>query len=43
MAGYPETATIVNKLGRPDDGTDPTGFYNSEFFVPLYPQKEWPQ
>ncbi|MGH7169889.1 MAG: efflux RND transporter permease subunit, partial [Gemmataceae bacterium] len=28
--------------GRPDDGTDPTGFYNVEFFVPLKPQSEWP-
>ena len=30
-------------IGRPDDGTDPTGFYNVEIFVPLKPQKEWPK
>ncbi len=30
------------QIGRPDDGTDPTGFYNVEFFVPLKPQREWP-
>jgi cobalt-zinc-cadmium resistance protein CzcA len=43
MISYPEVVTVVNQVGRPDDGTDPTGFYNSEFFVPLKPQKEWPR
>jgi len=42
MASYPEVETVVNQLGRPDDGTDPDGFYNAEFFVPLRPEKEWP-
>jgi len=42
MGSYPEVDTIVSELGRPDDGTDPTGFYNAEFFVPLRPRKEWP-
>ncbi len=42
MLTYPEVETVVNQLGRPDDGTDPTGFYNSEYFVPLKPQREWP-
>ena len=42
MGSYPEVNTIVSELGRPDDGTDPTGFYNAEFFVPLRPQKDWP-
>jgi cobalt-zinc-cadmium resistance protein CzcA len=42
MGSFPEVATIVAEMGRPDDGTDPTGFYNAEFFVPLRPQKEWP-
>jgi cobalt-zinc-cadmium resistance protein CzcA len=42
MATYPEVETIVAQLGRPDDGTDPCGFYNSEYFVPLRPQKDWP-
>ena len=30
------------QIGRPDDGTDPSGFYNVEFFVPLKPPKDWP-
>jgi cobalt-zinc-cadmium resistance protein CzcA len=42
MHHYPEVATVVNQTGRPDDGTDPTGFYNVEFFVPLKPEREWP-
>jgi cobalt-zinc-cadmium resistance protein CzcA len=42
MEGYPEVKTIVDQTGRPDDGTDPTGFYNSEFFVPLKPRPDWP-
>ncbi|MDB5307972.1 MAG: putative silver efflux pump [Gemmataceae bacterium] len=43
MGKYPEVETIVSELGRPDDGTDPCGFYNVEFFVPLRPQKDWPK
>ena len=42
MRSYPEVATIVSQLGRPDDGTDTSGFNNMEFFVPLKPQKQWP-
>ena len=42
MQHYPEVATIVSQLGRPDDGTDTSGFNNMEFFVPLLPQKQWP-
>ena len=42
MATYPEVEAIVAQLGRPDDGTDTAGFYNSEYFVPLRPQKDWP-
>jgi cobalt-zinc-cadmium resistance protein CzcA len=42
MEEYPEVKTIVDQTGRPDDGTDPTGFYNSEFFVPLKPRPDWP-
>jgi cobalt-zinc-cadmium resistance protein CzcA len=42
MAQYREVESVVTMLGRPDDGTDPTGFYNAEFFVPLRPQKKWP-
>lgn len=43
MQKYPEIRVIVSQTGRPDDGTDPTGFYNSEFFVPLMPRGEWPR
>lgn len=39
---YPEVQTVVSQLGRPDDGTDTTGFYNAEFYVPLKPASEWP-
>jgi cobalt-zinc-cadmium resistance protein CzcA len=42
MQQYPEIKVVVSQTGRPDDGTDPTGFYNSEFFVPLKPRNEWP-
>jgi cobalt-zinc-cadmium resistance protein CzcA len=42
LASYPEVDSIVAQLGRPDDGTDPAGFYNSEYFVPLRPEKDWP-
>jgi cobalt-zinc-cadmium resistance protein CzcA len=39
---FPEVDTMVTQVGRPDDGTDPTGFYNAEFFVPLKPESQWP-
>ena len=42
MASYPEVESIVAQLGRPDDGTDTAGFFNSEYFVPLRRQEEWP-
>ncbi len=42
MQKYPELESIVPMIGRPDDGTDPTGFYNVEIFVPLKPEKTWP-
>ena len=42
MASYPEVVDVVNQIGRTDDGTDTDGYYNSEFFVPLRPQKDWP-
>jgi heavy metal efflux system protein len=38
----PEVKTVVSQLGRPDDGTDATGFFNLEFNVDLKPQSEWP-
>jgi Cu/Ag efflux pump CusA len=43
MARYPEVEAIVVEMGRPDDGTDPGGFYNHEFFVPLKSRREWPK
>jgi heavy metal efflux system protein len=43
MATYPEVESIVNQLGRPDDATDTDGYYNSEYFVPLRPEKDWPK
>jgi cobalt-zinc-cadmium resistance protein CzcA len=39
---YPELQAIMVQAGRPDDGTDPGGFNNVEFFVPMRPQAEWP-
>jgi len=40
---HPEVLTVVSQVGRPDDGTDVTGFYNIEFFAPLKPFDEWPR
>jgi cobalt-zinc-cadmium resistance protein CzcA len=42
MKTYPEVITVVSQHGRPDDGTDATGFFNAEFFVPLKPFDSWP-
>jgi cobalt-zinc-cadmium resistance protein CzcA len=42
MRQFPEVQLVASQVGRPDDGTDPTGFYNVEFHVPLLPEKEWP-
>ncbi|HVV50008.1 MAG TPA: CusA/CzcA family heavy metal efflux RND transporter [Polyangia bacterium] len=39
----PEITTVVSQLGRPDDGTDVSGFYNIELFAPLKPANEWPR
>ena len=39
---FPEVVTVVSQHGRPDDGTDATGFFNAEFFVPLKPFDTWP-
>jgi cobalt-zinc-cadmium resistance protein CzcA len=38
---HPEVVTVVSQLGRPDDGTDVSGFYNIELFAPLKPFDEW--
>jgi cobalt-zinc-cadmium resistance protein CzcA len=42
MLSYPEVRSVVSQHGRPDDGTDATGFFNAEFFVPLKPFDTWP-
>ncbi|HJU28819.1 MAG TPA: efflux RND transporter permease subunit, partial [Candidatus Binataceae bacterium] len=39
---FPEVTTVVSQLGRPDDGTETTGFFNCEFSVDLKPQSQWP-
>ena len=38
---FPEVTTVASELGRPDDGTDPTGFFNVEFYVGLKPYAQW--
>ncbi|WP_247237719.1 efflux RND transporter permease subunit [Telluribacter sp. SYSU D00476] len=38
---FPEVKFILSQTGRPNDGTDPTGFFNNEFHVQLTPEKEW--
>jgi cobalt-zinc-cadmium resistance protein CzcA len=40
---HPEVKLVVSQLGRPDDGTDVSGFYNIELFAPLAPFDEWPR
>jgi cobalt-zinc-cadmium resistance protein CzcA len=40
---HPEVITVISQLGRPDDGTDVTGFFNIVFFAPLKPFDEWPR
>ncbi len=39
---FPEVTTVVSQLGRPDDGTETTGFYSIEFSVDLRPDSQWP-
>jgi heavy metal efflux system protein len=43
IKSYPEVVTVVSQNGRPDDGTDATGFFNAEFYVPLKPFDTWPK
>ncbi|HEY1817862.1 MAG TPA: CusA/CzcA family heavy metal efflux RND transporter [Kofleriaceae bacterium] len=42
LRSFPEVTIVADEHGRPDDGTDPTGFYNCEFYVGLRPSSEWP-
>src|SRR5579862_5827095 len=37
LRSFPQVTTVANELGRPDDGTDPTGFFNNEFYIGLKP------
>ena len=41
LAAYPEVRQVLSQTGRPNDGTDATGFYNIEFHVDIYPEKDW--
>ena len=41
VKSFPEVETVITQHGRPDDGTDPDGFSNVEFFVPLKPFDTW--
>jgi cobalt-zinc-cadmium resistance protein CzcA len=41
MASFPEVSQVVSQTGRPDDGTDTAGFFNTEYFVDLKPKDQW--
>ena len=41
LAAFPEVKQVVSQVGRPDDGTDTTGFFNTEYFVDLKPKDRW--
>ena len=41
LASFPEVPQVVDQIGRPDDGTDTTGFFNTEYFVDLLPKDKW--
>ena len=41
LASFPEVKQVVSQVGRPDDGTDIAGFFNTEYFVDLKPKEEW--
>jgi cobalt-zinc-cadmium resistance protein CzcA len=41
LAAFPEVKQVVSQVGRPDDGTDTTGFFNTEYFVDLKPKEQW--
>ena len=41
FASFPEVTQVVSQVGRPDDGTDVTGFFNTEYFVDLKPREQW--
>jgi heavy metal efflux system protein len=41
LASFPEVKVVTSQVGRPDDGTDTTGFFNTEYFVDLKPKEKW--
>ena len=41
LASFPEVTVVASQVGRPDDGTDTTGFFNTEYFVDLEPKEQW--
>jgi cobalt-zinc-cadmium resistance protein CzcA len=41
LAAFPEVTITTSQVGRPDDGTDTTGFFNTEYFVDLKPKQQW--
>jgi cobalt-zinc-cadmium resistance protein CzcA len=41
LASYPEVTQVIDQIGRPDDGTDWTGFFDTEYFVDLKPKEQW--
>ena len=41
FARFPEVTQVVSQVGRPDDGTDTTGFFNTEYFIDLKPKDQW--
>jgi heavy metal efflux system protein len=41
FASFPEVTRVVSQVGRPDDGTDTGGFFNTEYFVDLKPKEQW--
>jgi cobalt-zinc-cadmium resistance protein CzcA len=43
VRAHPEVISVVSQVGRPDDGTDVSGFNNVELFAPLKPFGEWPR
>ncbi len=41
LRSFPQVTVVASEHGRPDDGTDPTGFFNAEFYVGLKPYDQW--
>jgi cobalt-zinc-cadmium resistance protein CzcA len=41
LASFPEVKQVVSQIGRPDDGTDWTGYFDTEYFVDLKPKEQW--